>query len=217
MASSIDSIRGEILKNGFWSQENPEIGELLDDITRIHFKASTPEGLRLCRTAAFKNKSVSDVIKSFFPQSTLGFYRVYGRTRLTHCVLNRTDDMRILMVLGLSSGSEGTVYLESYKHRCEATEAKNGLLAIPDENLSDESLKALDIVPQHIRMARGGLAIVDAREWWRIGRGKWALLGFMIPDEVPHWTPLRFSVNLKNIIDEMISGTMGMNVVYFED
>jgi hypothetical protein len=60
--------------------------------------------------------------------------------------------MPILVVFGWSSKSTGTLYFGSHKHYLGATEAENGLLAIPDEYL-----ELPGITPHPVGMEHGGL------------------------------------------------------------
>ncbi|KAH6869662.1 hypothetical protein B0T10DRAFT_501386 [Thelonectria olida] len=210
MTSEINRIKDEILEKGFWAQDNTQIGEIVDDIVRNEYNLQTEVGLGLYTAAVLKNELVAEVIGSLFPQSTFIFYRAFGKTKLKHCILNRTaDNMRILIVFCWSSESAGTIYSGSHSHYLGATGASNGLLAIPDE-----SLNHLNIRPHSITMDRGGLAIVDARCGWQIDKGKSILLGFAIPDELPWWRPMPLPISFKDALMETVGGKINMNVQF---
>ncbi|UPK92111.1 hypothetical protein LCI18_003046 [Fusarium solani-melongenae] len=197
MSSEIAQIEEKVSANGFWARDDAQIGGMVNSIVRDGFRVRSREGWSLCEAAALKNELISGVIASFFPRSTFAFLRIFGRTRLKHCMMNRIgDDVRSLMVLCLSSESSVTIYSGSHLCQLEATDAPNGLLAIPDVILDQSSIQ-----PEVVTMDCGGLAIMDARCGWQIGRGTCVFLGFVIPDEVKHWAPMPFPVTLKDIIN----------------
>lgn len=128
-------------------------------------------------------------------------------------MMNRIgDDVRSLMVLCLSSESSVTMYSGSHLCRLGATDAPNGLLAIPDAVLDQSSIQ-----PEVVTMDCGGLyvcfymkqswlltasrAIMDARCGWQIRKGTCVFLGFVIPDEVKHWAAMPLPATLRDAVN----------------
>ncbi|RSL89663.1 hypothetical protein CEP52_014837 [Fusarium oligoseptatum] len=202
MSSEVAQIEQELSANGFWARNDEQIGEMVNSIVRVGFRVRSREGWSFCEAAALKNELVSGVIASFLPRPIFAFLRIFGRTHLKHCVMNRIgDDVRSLMVLCLSSGSSVIVYPGSHLCRLGATDAPNGLLAIPDATLDQSNIQ-----PEIVTMDCGGLAIMDARCGWQIRKGTCVFLGFVIPDEVKHWAPMSFPVMLKDAISATTEG-----------
>lgn len=58
-------------------------------------------------------------------------------------------------------------------------------------------------------------AIGDARAWWRVMKGKIVLLGFMIPDELPHWYIMPLPAYLKESVEELVTSKINMDNFVF--
>ncbi|KJK78588.1 hypothetical protein H634G_05963 [Metarhizium anisopliae BRIP 53293] len=195
-----------VVENGFWALENPIIGELVDEIVKGGFRFKTEEGLDLCRFA-LEEPLIRGVIESFFPRSELAFFKAYGQTRFNHSIINKTPELRILVVQLWSSASEAIVYSGSHLQSLGATNAPNGLLMIPDDHL-----RRPNITPTAEVMPQGGLAILDGRSAFKILRGKIIMLGFMIPDESKYWAKMRLPTHaLMDKVRSMQTDTIGLN------
>ncbi|KAG9249589.1 uncharacterized protein F5Z01DRAFT_641064 [Emericellopsis atlantica] len=211
MASTYsEDIKQAIIQDGFWTLEDATVGRHMDEIVRDDFRIQTAKGMSLCKVAALDNLLVRPVLESFFDRSILAFYRKFGRTKGTHFILP-APQLRILVVLVWSSGSRMILHAGSHRHDLPATMGGNGFFAITDDALPIPGIKA-----RSVEMKEGGLAIVHSRTSWKIEEGKLIMLGFMIPDEVPHWKEMPIPVDLKDIVMEMASDTIGINAVFFD-
>ncbi|WAO96049.1 Hypothetical protein NCS54_01370800 [Fusarium falciforme] len=206
----LDQIKEEILKNGFWKQDDARISEKMEEIIRSNYHTITEQGLSLLKLAVLKNELVSGIIRSFFPRSTLVLYKTMGKTKHKHAILGRTDDMRMLLVFCWSSESAGTIWSGSHLRQLELAQAANGLLMVS----SDASLNQESIRPHSITLDRGGLAIVDARCAWKVEKGKAAILAFATPDEAQSWVRTTLPMALKPTVTDMVEETMDMHVSF---
>ncbi|KAM0347569.1 hypothetical protein ACHAP4_011290 [Fusarium culmorum] len=155
MSSDDPHVKKNITDQGFWACQDAQIGGLVDSIVQTNYQFYADEGLGLFKAAVMQNRLVSDVIKALLPAPTFVFCRAFGRTRYSHCIMNRTDDARtrILTIFCWSTGSEGTLYSGSHAFRLAATAGPNGLLVVSNEALHDHD----GIVPHAIKMEHGGL------------------------------------------------------------
>lgn len=212
MASApLEDIKQAIKEEGFWVREDASIGKRVDHLVQNGFKFKTNEGIGLLETALDKTR---ETIESFFERSGLGFYKIYGQTKHDHCVINSTPELRILVVFAWSSRSEVSLRYGSHLHALSATSARNGLLKRLDES---DDFKLPGIRTESKEMEDGGLAIGDARAWWRVLKGKIILLGFMVPDELRYWHRMPLPPYLKDRVQKLASSTINMDNFVFEE
>ncbi|KAH6959703.1 hypothetical protein BKA56DRAFT_193650 [Ilyonectria sp. MPI-CAGE-AT-0026] len=129
----VDDIKQAIIEKGFWTVEDAAIGAHVDRLL-AGYKFKSVDGLDLI-TASLR----PPVLESFFPISTLSFYKSWGRTKRDHRILGTTVDLQILITVDPSYDIPGGT----------TTAMKNG-----------------------------GLAILDARSWWRGMSGQIITLGY---------------------------------------
>ncbi len=80
---------------------------------------------------------------------------MYGQTKLDHCIQNKSakkDAMSILVVHTCSSGSELMIHESSHLYYLNATDAPNGLLAIPKDRLEQPG-----IIHTLVQLEHGGM------------------------------------------------------------
>lgn len=207
--ASLEVAQRSIRENGFWTVEDADIGMRVDSLVKQGFQFKTEEGIELCKAAALGEPRVRGIIESFFDRSVLGFYKSYGQTKHDHCVINRTPELRILVVFAWSSRSEMMLHYGSHLHALSAGMARNGLLKPLEPSDDFFRLPGINSIPK--QMEHGGLAIGDARAWFKVLKGKIILLGIMIPDEVQHWHPMPLPASLRGKVQEMASETIMMN------
>jgi len=214
MAAGTDDLRNAVTNDGFWTIEDETIGKTLDELVNSGFHIQTVPGMELCNAAVFGNKLVKDTTRSFFRQSTLGFYRKFGKTKNTHCVLPRTRELRILLIFVWSSRSRMRFYPQTHLQNLGAVPAGNGLFMLP--NLAEESPVIRGLAPTEVTMDHGGLAILDARIWWKIEAGTFVMFGIMTPEESEYWHKMPLPVTLSDAVSEMTDENMSMNVRFFD-
>ena len=164
----LEDIKQAIKEEGFWMREDASIGKRVDHLVQNGFKFKTNEGIGLLEAALGKTVSFllrrlkqtqtnglkRETIESFFEESGLGFYKIYGQTKHDHCVINSTPELRILVVFAWSSRSEVSLRYGSHLHGLDATSARNGLLKRLDES---DDFKLPGIRTESKEMEDGGL------------------------------------------------------------
>lgn len=62
----LDQIKEQILKNGFWEQDDARISEKMEEIIRLNYHTMTEQGLSLLRLAVLKNE-VRELMTNLIP------------------------------------------------------------------------------------------------------------------------------------------------------
>lgn len=199
----VDDIKQAIIEKGFWTVEDAAIGAHVDRLL-AGYKFKSVDGLDLI-TASLR-PPVRQVLESFFPISTLSFYKSWGRTKRDHRILGTTVDLQILIVCAWSSNSEFKLYSQSHHLDVPTEKAPNG-----NEQTVDPSYD----IPggTTTAMKNGGLAILDARSWWRGMSGQIITLGYVV-STAEQWPKIPLTSTLRDKVESMKgmdSGTIRLN------
>ncbi|KAI0977463.1 hypothetical protein F4678DRAFT_16186 [Xylaria arbuscula] len=182
-----------IKKDGYWKSDDADTGERVDHVLIPRIDLQTIEALELFKASTFDNKQNRELIETFSKEPVVVFYRGFGRTKRVHCfrqnVIEVLPDMSML-ILGLcSTRAKVTLLKGSHLYQLNATNAPNGVLAIPDEGI-EELILAGKITRTEEIFDHGGYVLADGRVGWKVLQGKVAFLGILVPAEAEKWAKM---------------------------
>ncbi|KAI9753312.1 MAG: hypothetical protein M4579_005231 [Chaenotheca gracillima] len=158
MASS--DRRHMIESDGFFSEDDANIGKQVDSMIQKGYPFPSVEGLDFLKRNTIEDERVRETIESLFSWAGIGAYKIMGadpKKRIFCSIQNERDEpypFEALNVYYWSTGSEVVFYKRSHRYPMHAKDASHGIkwLEVPYESLSVN-----DIEPEERTLGSGGL------------------------------------------------------------
>ncbi|KAI9765873.1 MAG: hypothetical protein M1839_005289 [Geoglossum umbratile] len=215
-SSSTEEPRKAIEKDGFFCRVDPIIGKRVDEFAKKGYPFKTEEGLDFCKLNTLDDERVLEVLESLFTWSALGLFKAYSSDPRYVCSFldpRKTSKLHALIVQLWSSGSQAVFYKHSHLQSQVRKVAANGLLEIPQDQLSKDTIERVEV-----EMKEGGLAVCDARLGFTVIKGIVVTIAFAVEEELVEWAKMRLpnSPNFKKKVATMTRAKIGTNFHFQE-